>query len=238
MTDGSEAGEMPTGAEPGAMAENERPPVAEFVRQIYFEGLPLDQAAGYGEEDVDVLLAMLNDPAEVLYHENIALTLGMIGSERAVEPLIAYIASGPSDGVVPATADDEVTARRAYKGRVGAVMALGYIVNLADSDRALAYLIESTTPAVWDQRGMSGLPAEAAPETGLERELSKYAIFSLGLSGNARAAEHLRALLDPTTMGDEAEFRTGMSAEIAQGLELNEEVSREGLVEYYSEHQH
>ena len=238
MTDGSEAGEMPTGSETGAMAATERPPVAEFVRQIYYEGLPLDQAAGYGEEDVDVLIAMLNDPAEVLYHENIALTLGMIGSERAVEPLIAYIATGPSAGAVQAAAAGEGTARRAYKGRVGAVMALGYIVNLADSERALEYLIESTTPSVWGQRAMSGLPGEAAPEGGLERDLAKYAIFSLGLSGNAEAAAHLRTLLDPATMGEEAEFRTQMSAEIAQGLDLNEEVSREGLVEYYSEHQH
>ena len=49
-------------------------PVEEFVSQIYLHGLPLDQAATYGEADVDTLIRMLNDLGMVQYHESIALT--------------------------------------------------------------------------------------------------------------------------------------------------------------------
>ncbi|MGH6900015.1 MAG: hypothetical protein ACREJ5_26270, partial [Geminicoccaceae bacterium] len=92
-------------------------PVEEFVTQIYFHGLPLDQAATYGEEDVETLIGMLNDPSMVQFHENIALTLGMIGDARAVDPLISFVREG-------AAGAEAAMSRPAYKGRVGAVVAL------------------------------------------------------------------------------------------------------------------
>jgi hypothetical protein len=59
-------GQMPQGdAQMGnnsATSEISLKPVAEFVSQIYMDGLPLDIAAQYSEADVDTLLAMLKDP--------------------------------------------------------------------------------------------------------------------------------------------------------------------------------
>ena len=46
--------------------------VEEFVEQIYFEGIPYEQASQYGQDDVPKLLAMLKDSKKkslsVKYH--------------------------------------------------------------------------------------------------------------------------------------------------------------------------
>jgi hypothetical protein len=205
-------------------------PVEEFVTQIYFEGLPLAQAATYGEEEVETLLRMLDDPNMVQFHENIALTLGMIGSERAVDPLISYINKGV--GSTGAT-----TSRPAYKGRIAAIVALGYLVNLSGSQKALSYLLESTSPATWAQRNIVGLAAResARSETETAGDLSKYAIIALGLSGHPTAAAHLRSLRDQeaTATAGERSFRTEVKDELDQSLQFNEAISREGLLNFY-----
>jgi hypothetical protein len=206
--------------------------VVTFVSQIYFDGLPLDEAAEFGSEDVETLIDMLNDPEQVLYHENIALTLGMIGDPTATEALIAYVEQGSGAGMEApaATADD--LARRAYKGRVGAIMGLGYLVHMADDDTALQYLIDSTAPAAWRERELEGM--STAPGTDGAEDLTKYAIFALGLSGNEEAREHLQSLVSGESdslaaMGDDG------ADIVRQSLQINEEVSRDGLVEYYSD---
>jgi hypothetical protein len=202
------------------------PPVAEFVSQIYFDGLPLDKAASYTEADADILLSMLNDASQAQFHENIALTLGMIGSQRSVEPLIAYLKSGPAANAK----GEEGASRPVHRGRIGAIMALGYIVNSSGDRQALDYLKESTSPAVWSTRGLTGLSVTEEALAKLPEDLSKYAIFSLGLSGNAEAAEHLRKLAGAQ---DGTETQQKFGDEIAQSLELSAEVARKGLIEYY-----
>ncbi len=213
---------------PVQLAERDRPlpPVQEFVTQIYFDGLPLDQAAGYGDQHVDILVAMLNDPEQVLYHENIALTLGMIGSARAADPLISYIGSPP-----PAS-DDPMVARLAHKGKVGAVVALGYLVNLGDSERALAFLTGFTSPAVLAESVGRGTSIDNAAGA----DLRKYALIGLGLSGDERAAEHLQLLsrMSSTIVPQGATPAFDVTGILDQSIELNEEVSDEGLIEYYS----
>ncbi len=225
-------GQMPEGSMPAggelASAKSELPPVAEFVMQIYFEGLPLDVAAQYGEADVDTLLAMLADEKQAAFHENIALTLGMIGSAKAVDPLIAYLKSGPSLAAQASSGED--VAHGIYRGRVGAVMGLGYIVNKTADAKALTYLIESTRPAAWTSRSLTNT-AEAAPENAtLPMDMSKYAIFSLGLSGNAEAIAHLKTLVGTKSLSGADNNLPGI---VAQSLELSTEVTKKGLVEYY-----
>jgi Repeat of unknown function (DUF346) len=229
-------GQMPEGSMPAgeksASAGAVLLPVAEFVSQIYFDGLPLDIAAQYSEADVDTLLSMLADEKQAAFHENIALTLGMIGSPKAVDRLIAYLKSGPSLAAEASGSDD--VAHGIYRGRVGAVMGLGYIVNKTADPKALAYLIESTTPAVWNSRSLTNT-AEAAPENAtLPKDLSKYAIFSLGLSGNAEAAAHLKTISASKSLSAADNDLAGI---VAQSLELSAEVMKKGLVEYYSPNQ-
>jgi hypothetical protein len=169
----------------------------------------------------------------VTYHENVALTLGMIGSERAVEPLIAYTVDGPAGGEAGNAASHEAEPRRAFKGRVGAIIGLGYLANQTGSEAALGFLKASVAPAEWDARGLElGALAEGSG-TPPDLELSRYAIIALGLSGRPEAAETLRALAaEPATRGDgpEAEVLDGA---VAQGLELFGEIEGRGLLEYY-----
>lgn len=170
-------------------------PVQEFVSHIYTNGLPLGKAATYGENDVDVLLNMLIDPKQEAYHENIALTLGMIGSKRAIEPLIARINKDISSAI------EKEEARRAYKGAVGAVIALGYILNRTGDETALKYLMDSSSPKIWENRKIKGI-SEIKKN---RNDLGKYAIIALGLSGNTKAKMHLDNLRDQKTIRTQEE---------------------------------
>ena len=200
-------------------------PVKDFVGQLYFHGLPLEKAAAYGNGDVAILLDMLEDAGAVRYHENVALTLGMIGNPHAVEPLIEYVQKGIGSA-------EASMSRRAFKGRVGAMVALGYLLHFTDSEEALSFLLESTSPEAWAERETVGL--EADPK--IPRELSKYAILSLGLSGNPAAAAYLEALRNRRLKLSPAEdsFLAEEEGVILQSLELNAEISSVGLIDYYS----
>ncbi|HEV2816638.1 MAG TPA: hypothetical protein VGW40_05390 [Allosphingosinicella sp.] len=209
-----------------------RHPVVAFVRQVYIHGVPLDEAARFGSDAVAPLLALLNDRRQVRFHENAALVLGMIGDARAFEPLAAYIARPPVDG---ATGSVD-SASRAHQARVASIIAIGYLANRANSDPAVAYLIESTNPEIWRGRRfqpISHLRMSAAEQ---EADLSKYAIFALGLSGDSRARAHLLSL-----RGREAMLRRrygdAMNGVVEQSLSLHAEVSRRGLVAYYGRRQ-
>ena len=127
---------------------------------------------------------MLKDPNPTLYHENIALTLGMIGSESAVDPLISYV-SASAEGPV---------SRQAYKGRVGALVGLGYILNRSSSEKALSFLMQSASPDSWERLEAKGVTRPKSTIAETARDLSKYAIIGLGLSGNPKAAEYLQGL--------------------------------------------
>ena len=201
------------------------PPVEEFVTQIYFEGLPLDVAAEYGPQDAEILAAMLEDPSLVTYHENIALTLGMIGEAESSEALIAYVQQGGIDS--PET-------RRAYKGVVGAVMGLGYIASQSEDTASVDFLIGKARDT-----GASGEISRFAPAAGgstetLSAELRKYALISLGLSGRPEAAGFLQEV-----QSDAGAQLTGSAADLSdvieQSLELNSTVAREGIVDYYKQ---
>jgi hypothetical protein len=210
-------------------------PVEEFVTQIYFEGLPLDKAAEYGKEAVQPLLGILAAPSMVRYHENAALTLGMIGEEEAVEPLIAYVRRGPEGSGTrgaEATADD--ASRAAYKGRVGAIIGLGYLANRADSERAVDFLIEQSRPEAWRGNMLQRLPTREAPAAGAAEDLSKYAITALGLSADQRVAERLRSLAGEGARAGESAFLAQAKDVIGQSLQILDEVSRKGVVGYYA----
>jgi hypothetical protein len=210
-------------------------PVEEFVTQIYFEGLPLDKAAEYGNEAVQPLLGILADPSMVRYHENAALTLGMIGKEEAVEPLIAYVRRGPEGSATRgAEATTDGASRAAYKGRVGAIIGLGYLANRADSEEAIDFLIEQSRPEAWRGNTLERLPTGEAPAAGAAEDLSKYAIIALGFSADQRAAERLRSLASEGTRAGESAFLAQAKDVIGQSLQILDEVSKKGLVGYYA----
>jgi HEAT repeat protein len=205
-------------------SQEQEPPmdVREFVRQIYVEGVPYEEASRFDSSAVPVLLQMLEDPAEEEYWANIAVTLGIIGDESAVEPLIAFIEK-PVEGI----------SRTQYTAKTSALMSLGYLVNKSGNERALNYLIGSLDPEVWEKRGrMAASPFHATPEE-RNRDLSKYAVLGLALSGRPEAAAALRSLQEPAQTRSMREFQNQYGDVVSEAISTNEKVAQMGLAEYY-----
>ncbi|WP_157935869.1 hypothetical protein [Paracoccus zhejiangensis] len=207
-------------------------PVEEFVRQVWFEGLPLDVAARYSPADAQTLLNMLNDPAEVLYHENIANVIGMIGDPASTAALIDYVEQGPAGEGGAEGIEPDRAAAMAEKGRVSALVALGYIANRSEDPAALDYLIASTEPRVWTERDFAPVTG-LSPETGAQdRTLSEYALIALGLSARPEAIAHLESLQGGGLR--DGSFRATIQSEIGTALDIAGEVQTEGdVVDYY-----
>ena len=197
--------------------------IRDFVTQIYYQGVPYDEANDYGPEVVPTLLEMLGDTTMTPYWANIAVTLSIIGDERAVEPLIAFIETG-ADG----TLDEAV-----YRAKSSTVMALGYLINKTGNEQALDYLVNSLNPEVWGSSRDVQFRSEFQASTD-ERDanLSTMAMLGLALSGRPEAAEALRSVSVPR-------FGQGFQAQVTSirdaALEALQEIQDEGLEGYYED---
>ena len=212
----------------GTMPAGEKPPVAEFVRQIYFDGLPLDVAAGYGPDDAEILIAMLNDPADVAYHENIALALGMIGDERGVAALRGYAAGeGPE-----VAADDPAAVQAVFRGRIGSVVGLGYLASRSGNAEAIEFLKAQAAPDAWNGGNLGVIAEAVGNEDEVRKDLSRYAILALGVSGQPAAMEFLNAV-SAGTSGLDQSFVTAIMPSVQESLKINADVSRIGIIRYY-----
>ncbi len=191
-------------------------PVEDFVRRFYINGIPYHQARRYGPDDVDILLEMLQEPAEAPFWPNIVTTLGMIGDEKALQPLIQFIARGSDAELSPTH----------YKAISAAIGSLGYLLHETGNREILLYLRDSLEPAAWTDR----IPSWSSPfhATSEERDvqLSIMAIIALGLSGHPEADEALRAL-----QGQQLQSKTGPV--VAEALRAHEIISEQGLFGYY-----
>jgi hypothetical protein len=196
--------------------------VQEFVRQIYVEGLPYEDAARYGPEAVATLEQMLGDPAEQVYWPNIVITLGVIGDDRAVDRLLRFV-NAPEERQL---SDNE------FRAVTSAIMALGYAVNRTGNQKALAFLKESVDPAVWTQRIRWKSPFHGSEEA-RNFQLSTSAVLALGLSGNASAAETLRSLQAQPATETARRFQAQASDSITEALNANQTISSVGLAAYY-----
>jgi hypothetical protein len=120
--------------------------IQEFVRQVYIEGVPYEKVVGLSRDAaIPVLLPMLNDPREDEHWPNIVVTLGMLGDDRAVAPLVAFITRRESDLQL---------SRSQSIAKTSAVMALGYVVNRTGNREALKYLEEGIYPEAWEARNV------------------------------------------------------------------------------------
>jgi len=146
----------------------------------------------------------------------------MIGNPKAIEPLIAFINKPISNKEL----------RAEHKGRVGAIVALGYLVNRSKSKAALRFLKESSIPNNWKKRNIKGT---SVSDINKRRSLSKYAIISLGLSGDPDAAKHLEVLYrqTKTPTSADATFLKEVKGLTSDSIKLNQRISSEGLLKYY-----
>lgn len=197
--------------------------IREFVRQTFIQGIPYEEASRYDSSGVPALLEMLADPKEEPYWPNIVVTLGIIGDERAVDPLIALVNKD-----APGTLSNSQ-----YTARTSALMALGYLVNKSKNAKALAYLKENLDPQVWAKRKITWTSPYQASVEERNVQLSKAAILGLALCGDPSAAEALRKLQQPAETEAAKRFQAQTSNVVAEALSVNEIIAKEGLAAYY-----
>jgi hypothetical protein len=197
--------------------------VSEFVHKVYVSGIPYDEASQYKSSDVPFLIQMLEDPNEKPYWANIALLLEIIGDEKALSSLIAFIERDPGG---------ELTESH-YVAKTSAIMGLGYLINKSNSKKALNYLVAGASPDAWEKRKITGLTTKwhaTVEERNLD--MAKYAILGLALAGTKESGQ---ALLRLQT---QAASSTNIAAQqeagvISQALSEHQKIVNEGLSGYY-----
>jgi len=185
--------------------------IKEFVQRVYIHGVPYAEASKYDASVVPTLLKMLQDPKEQKHWSNIVATLGMIGDDSAVEPVIAFIERSKQG----------TPNRDQRRARTSAMMALGYLVNKSGNRRALDYLITNLTLPVRTE----GFLAEQFDATA-ERKLNKNAVRGLALSGHPKATEALKSIRNSLESSAEKEM-------IDEALATHKKIADRGLAEYY-----
>ena len=198
--------------------------VADFVRRIYPQGLPYEEAAQYDSSAVPTLLAMLGDPAERAHWSNIVITLGAIGDERAVAPLIELVQAE--------TDDEEILSREEYDAKQSVFMALGMLSNKSGNQRALEFLQDSLDPGIWEGSGV-GLAPWHDGTTERNQDFSTQAVWGLALSGRPEAAAALRSLQRTGRTQAQRGFQAQAGDLVEEALNVNERVQTVGLARYY-----
>jgi hypothetical protein len=112
-------------------------------------------------------------------------------------------------------------------------MALGYIVNRSQDQRALTYLKEGASPDAWQRRPIAWASPYATTDGARNIQLAESAILGLALSGHPSAAETLRELQLRAAAGaaDEVQRRLGNLA--TEALREHAVIANKGLAEYY-----
>ncbi len=99
-----------------------------FVRKVYFEGLPHDEARAIGPAGSARLIELLADPREIRHHANSLLAIGLAGHPDAYPALARYAAK-----VTPGELEREV-----FQELLSLPIAMGYLADR--DDRALHWL--------------------------------------------------------------------------------------------------
>lgn len=193
--------------------------IEDFVHQVYFEGIPYEEANAYDSAAVPSLLTMLADSTETPYWANIAITLCVIGDPSSVDPLLDFI-----------KADEGTLSDDVYRAKSSAVMALGYLINKTGDENALNFLIESLDPNAWAQREVQYMASFQTSTEVRDTNLSTMAMLGLALSGRPEAAEALRNM---STTGFEAMTEEGVTSLAEAALETHQQITADGLLEYY-----
>ena len=197
--------------------------IKDFVRQTFIHGVPYEEAGKYGSDAVSTLLEMLGDTAEEAHWSNIVVTLCIIGDEKAVDPILAFIGEDVQGELSPSH----------YTAKTSAIMALGYLINKNGNKEALDYLKECLKPNVWADRKLAWTSPYQASVDDRNVQLSTMAILGLALSGNAEAADALRSLKEPATTAMAREFQSQVSGVVDEALNAYDAIAKDGLAEYY-----
>jgi HEAT repeat protein len=201
--------------EPPQKSLDER--VHDFVIPTYAEGVPYEKARALGPQAEPILLNLLDRQDLTASRSNIVVTLGILGSPAAVQRIITVLETG-----VGALAPDEV------QTRMDAVVALGYAANVATDATALNYLLSGADVAYWGPPRIKWMLPDGGSAAS---RLRTRAISALGLSGKSAALQMLQKL--QTTGGGRGGQTASEQALIAESIETNQYIAKNGLSQYY-----
>lgn len=196
--------------------------VRDFVRQTFIHGVPYEEASRYGSNATPVLLEMLSDPKEKTSWANIVVTLGIIGDEAAVAPLVRFF-----------TDEERELSDSEYAAKSSVLISLGYLINKSKSEKALSFLKESLDPSVWAHRNVRWAGPHFASTEDRDEQLSTMAILGLALSGQPSAREAIERLREPAPTEAAKRFRAKVKDVVDLALRDHEAISKEGLQGYY-----
>ena len=198
-------------------------PIQDFVRQTFIHGVPYAEASRYNGSAVPTLLTMLQDPKEETSWANIVITLGMIGDERAVDPLIAFLSKE----------EPEPLSHAIYTAKSSVPMALGYLINKSGNKKALAYLKDHVYPDGWEKDQLKWRSPYHANTEARDQQLSTMCVLGLALSGHPEAKEALREMKKPAKTDAAVKFQRQVGGIVDEAIQANDTIAKEGLGGYY-----
>ncbi len=159
-----------------------RADVYEVVRSKYYHGIPYELAHAQGPQAVPALIDLLGKLEERESWANVVIVLGMIGDDRATEPLIEFLERRFTGRV------DEFT----YRALLEVPTSLGLLARDPNS-HAFTYLRDGTSREVWQSKNLSWSYSSLRAE---DRNvlLVQRSITGLGFSGTETAREYLRGM--------------------------------------------
>jgi hypothetical protein len=199
-------------------------PVVQFVRPMYFEGLPIEESFRFGGDSVPLLLEMLHDPLEETHWGNIVVLLGIIGDPRAFDSLIGFLEQ-------PVTGE---LSRAHYKAKTAVLPALGFLLNKQPTNqKALIYLQESLDPSSWGKRQLRWtLGPSQGGGSARDLKLTKMAIMGLGLSGHPNAMRALQSLQSGRVPGA-MPYQKQIAPILGEAIKAHGLITQKGIRNYY-----
>ena len=148
--------------------------IREFVTATHVHGLSYEQARAFGARPhaLEYLLTLLEDPAFLVHRGQIALAIGAIGGEQAIERLTAFVEDSELEaGALPAL-------------RV-VLPAIGWALSAPEAeplvDKTLAFLAERADVGFWKE-GVASISADE--RDAIAKGLGARAAMGLAFSGN------------------------------------------------------
>ena len=197
-----------------------RLPIQEFVRKVYPQGVPYNEARLYSSSEVDTIEPWLSDINHDDHWSNVATVIGIVASSDSYQILNGFVFSSGT-GQLPI---------EQWDGRFSAIISMGYVVaNNGDQD-AFNFLQARAVPAAWSDVSWQAPFHSSMAET--RNDLATAASLGLALSGERGriAIEQLKSgAFNQLSDDDERILLLNSLIEEANKIERN------GLSSYYSQ---
>ena len=200
------------------------PKLDNFVKQTYIHGVPFQQARALGPGAVPKLIKMLSNKRYEKHWANVVVTLGFIGDNRAVDPMIKFITQSRAATI----SQNNIVAKRS------AVMSLGYIVNKTGNKKAFDFLAKSLEPNIWRTRKVTWRTRLIKPGV-RDKSLTKMAVLGLAVTGKKEAADVLKKFkLSAKYKNNKTLYIKNMPQIIDSSIQEHKSIKSQGLLKYYN----